>query len=105
MKADDVDVDNMLLYFAFGANMCPSVLINKRGVKPFASLPAEAVKFATDTRNSGNVMGDGVRGDWSSYESRMEAKRGICTCFCHRAGTTKSTADRHHVSRENVDCP
>lgn len=58
----DEGCDTLLLYFAFGANMNPSILTNKRGVKPLRSFPAEATTFAT-----------GGAG-------------GLCMCFCHRAG-------------------
>lgn len=64
--------DSLLLYFAFGANMSPSVFTNKRGVKPLRSFPAEATAFATTKFSSGK------------YETG--AAEGLCMCFCHRAG-------------------
>lgn len=61
---------SLLLYFAFGANMNPSILSTKRGIKPLRSFPAEATAFAT---TSSRKDGTGV-------------EEGLCMCFCHRAG-------------------
>lgn len=68
----DEGSDNLLLYFAFGANMNPSILTTKRGVKPLKSFPAEATTFATK-------LG-------SSLKDERDAGQGLCMCFCHRAG-------------------
>lgn len=68
-EGDEIS-DSLLLYFAFGANMSPSVLTNKRGVKPLRSFHAEATAFATT----------------SSAKYGTGAAEGLCMCFCHRAG-------------------
>ena len=68
---EDGVADSLLLYFAFGANMDPSILTNKRGVEPFRSFPAEAMAF-TNT---------------SSGRAGTDAPEGLCMCFCHRAGS------------------
>lgn len=66
-------------YFAYGANMNPSVLTAKRGVKPLASLPVEAVGFAA-SRNRENGR---------QRSRRLEEEdRGLCLSFCHRAGAS-----------------
>lgn len=62
-----------VLYFAFGANMCPSILTTKRGVHPRASLPVEAIRFATSSGPEATST--------SGYEEEK-----LCLCFCHRAG-------------------
>ncbi|CAM9948621.1 unnamed protein product [Ectocarpus fasciculatus] len=81
------DFDTALLYFAFGANMCPSILTSKRGVKPFASLPAEAMKFSTGTRRTPSAT-DGAGGVTrrDNIEMAKQKSQGMCVCFCHRAG-------------------
>jgi len=58
---------DIVLYFAFGANMCTSILVNKRGVQPLASLPVEATKFACGDEK-------------------------LCLSFCHRAGVSQRNA-------------
>lgn len=84
------DFDTALLYFAFGANMCSSILTSKRGVKPFASLPAEATQFSTGTRRTPSVA-DGAGGVTrrDNIEMAKQKSRGMCVCFCHRAGKSK----------------
>ncbi|CAM9599113.1 unnamed protein product [Scytosiphon promiscuus] len=84
LKVDDDDLDTILLYFAFGANMCPSVFTTKRGVKPLASLPAEALRFASSTTMERNAISDGKSASGFPDERSEEAE--ICVCFCHRAG-------------------
>lgn len=69
-----------ILYFAYGANMDPSVLTGKRGVMPLASLPAQAIAFA-DT-------GNGKRPRSSNRDGGV-IHPGMCLCFCHRAGRCK----------------
>lgn len=86
----DDESDTVLLYFSFGANMCPSILINKRGVRPFESFPAEAKNFATAGKRQ-KIHGTrdcGVNDDRPSLKDEEGAERGICLCFCHRAGKT-----------------
>lgn len=81
------DCDAALLYFAFGANMCPSILTSKRGVNPFASLPAEATQFSTGTRRNPSPT-DGAGGVTRRDTTDTQKSRGMCVCFCHRAGKT-----------------
>lgn len=75
----DDELDTILLYFAFGANMCPSVLLNSRGVTPFESFPAEAKRFATGILQK-------REGNRPSLDDEDDGKQGVCLCFCHRAG-------------------
>lgn len=87
-ERDDA-LDTILLYFAFGANMCPSILVNNRGVRPYESLPAEAKSFVTDTRQKRDGTRDsGENGNSSSIHDEEDGERGVCLCFCHRAGKT-----------------
>ncbi|CBN75310.1 conserved unknown protein [Ectocarpus siliculosus] len=79
------DCDAALLYFSFGANMCPSILTSKRGVNPFASLPAEATQFSTGTRRNPSAT-DGAGGVTRRDKTDTQKSRGMCVCFCHRAG-------------------
>ncbi|CAB1111935.1 unnamed protein product [Ectocarpus sp. CCAP 1310/34] len=79
------DCDTALLYFAYGANMCPSILTSKRGVNPFASLPAEATHFSTGTRRNPSAT-DGVGRVIRRDKTDAQKSRGMCVCFCHRAG-------------------
>lgn len=69
-----------VLYFAYGANMSPSVLTNKRNVKPLVSLPAQAVRFST----AGGEEEDAPQGSGSSGREREVGE--ICLSFSHRAG-------------------
>lgn len=66
------------LYFAYGANMNPSVLTGKRGVTPVASLAAEAVAFSSGAEKDENKS--------LGLSGGQKGKVGMCTCFCHRAG-------------------
>lgn len=66
-----------ILYFAYGANMNPSVLTGKRRVTPLASLPAQAIAFV-DTGNSKRPRSS--NGDGGGRHP------GMCLSFCHRAG-------------------
>eukprot|EP00903_Cladosiphon_okamuranus_P013820 g12862.t1 len=68
---EEGDGHSLILYFAFGANMNPSVLTTKRGVEPLASFPAEATRFATISGGKDGTTGAG---------------EGLSMCFCHRAG-------------------
>ena len=70
----------VILYFAFGANMSPSVLTGKRGVTPIASAPAQALAFATEQRNqnSGRIE--------ASFAGDEGDERRVCLAFSHRAG-------------------
>lgn len=85
----DDELDTVLLYFAFGANMCPSVLVNSRGVRPFESFPAEAIMFATGIlRTTYGTRKSGENDSRPSLEDEEDGEQGICLCFCHRAGKT-----------------
>lgn len=88
-KHNDKTADDVELYFAYGANMSPTVLTGKRGVEPLASLPAEVVAFATAAPDY--ERGAGMLG---LLDHGIEAGGGggrICTCFCHRAGVSVVT--------------
>lgn len=88
------ECDAALLYFAFGANMCTSILTSRRGVNPLASLPAEATQFSTRTRRNLSAT-DGAGGVTCRDKLDTQGSRGMCVCFCHRAGKTpKAEADR-----------
>lgn len=97
MKVDGDDQDTILLYFAFGANMCPSVFTSKRGVKPLISLPAEALRFTSSARKKWDGIDDRVSGEGSTDDRSRQAE--ICVCFCHRAGMIVSTLDHHDSHR------
>lgn len=90
-KYNDKTADEVELYFAYGANMSPTVLTGKRGVEPLASLPAEVVAFATaapDYERGAGILGPldrGIAGGGGGGGG------GIYTCFCHRAGVSVVT--------------
>lgn len=66
-----------VLYFAYGANMSPSILTRKRRVKPTASSPAEVVAFVN--HNAATPA--------PPLSSREEhGGGGVSLCFCHRTG-------------------
>lgn len=88
-KGDDKTADDVELYFAYGANMSPAVLTGKRGVKPLASLPAEAVAFGAAEPN--DDPGASVTGPFDRGTAAETGQGGICTCFCHRAGESVVT--------------
>ena len=82
--------DQNILYFAYGANMSPSVLTKKRGVKPFASWPAEAVAFGGAPLKGGfSTRTVGSTGGGMERATSRGRQSGLCLCFCHRAGEYK----------------
>lgn len=91
VQATDKGSQN-ILYFAYGANMNPSVLTGKRGVTPLASLPAQAIAFA----DNGN--GKRPRGSIGHGGGRHP---GMCLCFCHRAGG----CEHECLQRASLKCP
>lgn len=89
-ERDDV-LDTLVLYFAFGANMCPSIFVDSRGIRPLESFPAEAKAFADGTRQKRDGTRDlGNNGNRASLKGEEDGEQGICLCFCHRAGKTTS---------------
>lgn len=68
-----------VLYFAYGANMSPAILTTKRGVRPLASVPAEAVSL-----NGQDIETETLAGQPGSLAPRVDD--GVFLCFCHRSG-------------------
>lgn len=93
-KTNRNNAGEVVLYFAFGANMSPSVLTGKRGVTPVKSAPAQAVTFATsDERKKQNLKhGRKIIASPAECEQDEAGKDGedgegrICLSFSHRAG-------------------
>lgn len=82
-REDRDDAAQVILYFAFGANMSPSVLTGKRGVTPVASAPAQALAFATEPEQRQQYGGGNIKASPAEDEGR---ERRICLSFSHRAG-------------------
>lgn len=69
-----------IFYFAYGANMSPAILTAKRGVRPLASVPVEAVSLNRQDVEKKTSAGQ----PQSLAPSRVD--NGICLSFCHRSG-------------------
>lgn len=76
------DSSSSLRYFAYGANMSPAILTQKRGVRPRVSVPAEAVSVL-DTQLANRTTNT----SGSCRTSHQESGAGVCLCFSHRSGT------------------
>lgn len=87
-RADRDDASQVILYFAFGANMSPSVLTGKRGVTPVASVPAQALAFATEPEQRKQYGGGKTEASPAEDEGR---ERRLCLSFSHRAGIVCTT--------------
>ena len=89
------DPPQVVLYFAFGANMSPAVLTVKRGVTPVASVPAQALAFATEQRKQHGGKLEAIPAEHEDGERR------VCLSFSHRAGmyTARLVRFYYHVFR------
>lgn len=80
-KTPFFDSSSSVLYFAYGANMSPAILTQKRGVRPRVSLPAEAVSVLDWQLPNGSMTASG-----SCRTLHRESDAGVCLCFSHRSG-------------------